>query len=183
VVPALQAIFGGVYLWWWETSPLASGRPQRGEFLLNDGASSTGRCNTIQRIDSSMLVRENHLFGCTRPKPSLGSLPACVTLASDVGFGFRRWVGSNFVLHRPVELAAFIRHLPGSVVNANSIWLAPSEHENPNHVSERCVWAPPPTTFVRPSATCSRLLGLRGDAWTSETELGSSWLLTSWTSG
>jgi hypothetical protein len=27
-------------------------------------ASSTGRCNTIQCIDSTLLAWENHLFGC-----------------------------------------------------------------------------------------------------------------------
>jgi hypothetical protein len=36
-----------------------------GQFPVT-AASSTGRCNTIQCIDSTMLARENHLFGCTR---------------------------------------------------------------------------------------------------------------------
>jgi hypothetical protein len=56
--------------------------------LLN-AASSTGRCNTIRCINSAMLLRENHLFGCTRPKPSHGSVPAGLTLAGDFGFCFQ----------------------------------------------------------------------------------------------
>jgi hypothetical protein len=52
-------------------------------------ASSTGRCNTIQCIDSAMLPRKNHLFGCTGPKPSQRSVPAGLTLPSDIGFCFR----------------------------------------------------------------------------------------------
>jgi len=31
-----------------------------------NAASSTGRSNTIQCIDSTILPRENHLFGCAR---------------------------------------------------------------------------------------------------------------------
>lgn len=43
--------------------------------------SSIGRCNSIQCLDSAMLRRENHLFGCARPKPSQGSVPAGLALA------------------------------------------------------------------------------------------------------
>jgi len=43
---------------------------------LINAASSTGRCNTIQCIDSTMLARENRLLSRTRSRPSEGSLPA-----------------------------------------------------------------------------------------------------------
>src|ERR1700735_3759981 len=68
-------------------------------------ASSTGRCNTIQYVDSTMFARENHLFGCTRPKSCRGSVPAGLTLASDFSFCFQCEVGSSSVLRRPIETA------------------------------------------------------------------------------
>jgi hypothetical protein len=46
---------------------------------LINAAGSTGRCNTIQCSDSAMLLRENHLFGCTRPEPSQATVPAIET--------------------------------------------------------------------------------------------------------
>jgi hypothetical protein len=51
-------------------------------------AGSNGRCNTIQCVDSTMLPKRTHLFGCTRSKPSQGSVPADLTLASDLAFVF-----------------------------------------------------------------------------------------------
>jgi hypothetical protein len=72
-------------------------------------ASSTGRRNTIQRIDSTMLARENQLFGCTRSKPGQGSFPDGLTLASDFGSCFQCQAGSGLVLHRPIEITALIR--------------------------------------------------------------------------
>jgi hypothetical protein len=76
-----------------------------------NAASSTDRCNTIQCIDSTMLPRENYLFGCVRPKPSQGSVPAGSTIASDFGFCFQCKVGSSLVLRRPIEITALIAHL------------------------------------------------------------------------
>jgi|SRR5271156_46069 hypothetical protein len=72
-------------------------------------ASSTGRRNTIQCTDSTMLARENHLFGCTRSKPSQGSVQAGLALASDFSFCFQCQAGSSLVLRAPVEPAASIR--------------------------------------------------------------------------
>src|SRR5580658_7587702 len=69
-------------------------------------ASSTSRCNTIQCIDSTMLALENHLFGCTRSKPSQCSVPASLTLASDFGFYFQCQAVSSLVLRRPIEITA-----------------------------------------------------------------------------
>jgi hypothetical protein len=66
-------------------------------------ASSTVRCNTIQRIDSAMLPRENHLLGGTRPKVSQGSVPAGLTLASGFDFCFQCQGDSSLVLRRPIE--------------------------------------------------------------------------------
>jgi DNA-binding winged helix-turn-helix (wHTH) protein len=74
-------------------------------------ASSTGRCNTIQCIDSTMLAWENGLFGRTWPKPSQGSVPAGLTLASDFGFCFQCQAGSSLVLRRPIEITSLMRHL------------------------------------------------------------------------
>ena len=42
-------------------------------------ASSTGRCNTIQCIDSAKLPRERYLFGWARPPPIQGNIPAELT--------------------------------------------------------------------------------------------------------
>jgi hypothetical protein len=66
-------------------------------------AGSTGRCNTIQCVDSAMLARQNHLFGCTRSKPSQSSVPAGLNPTSDFGFCFQCQAGSSLVLHRPIE--------------------------------------------------------------------------------
>jgi hypothetical protein len=74
-----------------------------------NGASSTGRCNTIQGTDSTMLPRENHLFGCTRSKPSQSSVPAGLALASDFGFCFQCQAGSSLVLRRPIEITGLTR--------------------------------------------------------------------------
>src|SRR5580692_10327290 len=62
----------------------------------------------VDATPSSALIRqcfhrENHLFGCTRSKPSQGSVPTGVALASDFSFCFQCEVGSNLVLHRPIE--------------------------------------------------------------------------------
>jgi hypothetical protein len=77
--------------------------------LLLSPASSTGRCNTIQCVDSAMLQRENHLFGCTRPKTNQDSFPAGLAVASDFGFCFQCQAGSSLVLRRPSEITAFIK--------------------------------------------------------------------------
>src|SRR5271156_6524601 len=74
-------------------------------------ASSTGRRNTMQCIDSTMLARENHLFDCTRLKPSQSSAPAGLTLASDFGICFQCQAGSSLVLRRPIEITALIVHV------------------------------------------------------------------------
>ena len=79
--------------------------------LLVRHASSTGRCNTIQCIDSTMLPRENHLFGPTRPKPSQGSVLDGLTLVSDFSFWFQCQGGSSLVLRRPIETAALTTHV------------------------------------------------------------------------
>src|ERR1700722_6959089 len=54
-----------------------------------------------------MLPRVTHLFGCTRSKPSQGSVPVGLALASDFGFCFLCKVGSSLVLRRPIEITAF----------------------------------------------------------------------------
>jgi hypothetical protein len=66
-------------------------------------SSSTGQCNTIQCVDSTLLSWENHPFRCIRSKPSQGSVPAGLTLASDFSFCFQCKVGSSLVLRRPIE--------------------------------------------------------------------------------
>jgi|HubBroStandDraft_1064217.scaffolds.fasta_scaffold133563_2 hypothetical protein len=53
-----------------------------------------------------MLARENHLFGCTRSKPSQSSVPADLTPTSDFGFCFQCQAGPSLVLHRPIEITA-----------------------------------------------------------------------------
>src|SRR6267378_4306323 len=58
-------------------------------------AGSTGRCNTLQRVDSTMLAKENHLFGCDLLKPSQGSLSTDLTLASDSSLYFHCRLGSS----------------------------------------------------------------------------------------
>jgi hypothetical protein len=57
-----------------------------------------------------MLALENHLFGCTRSKPSQCSVPASLTLASDFGFCFQCQALSSLVLRRPIEITRLIRH-------------------------------------------------------------------------
>jgi hypothetical protein len=57
-----------------------------------------------------MLPQENRLFGCARPEPSQGSVPAGLALASDFSFCFQYKVGSSLVLRRPIEITAFTRH-------------------------------------------------------------------------
>src|SRR5271169_169839 len=73
-------------------------------------AGSTGRCNTIQCVDPTMLARDNHLFRCTRSKPSQDSVPTRLTLASDFSSCFQCQEGSRLVLHRPIETTTLIRH-------------------------------------------------------------------------
>jgi len=75
-----------------------------------NAASSTRRCDTIQCIDLIMLPREIYLFGFTTTKPSQGSVPAGVTLASDFGFCFQFQKGSSLVLRRPIEITAVTGH-------------------------------------------------------------------------
>jgi hypothetical protein len=77
------------------------------QFLVN-AASSDGRRNTIQCIDSTKLARENRLFSCTWSKPIQSSVPAGLTLASDFGFCFQCQAGSSSVLRRPIEITASI---------------------------------------------------------------------------
>ncbi|HEY4948885.1 MAG TPA: hypothetical protein VIH88_01000, partial [Candidatus Acidoferrales bacterium] len=47
----------------------------------------------------------NPLFICTRSKPSQGSVPAGLALASEFGFCFQCKVRSSLVLRRPIETA------------------------------------------------------------------------------
>jgi hypothetical protein len=57
-----------------------------------------------------MLAREDHLLGFTWTKPSQGSVPAGLALASDFGFCFQCQSGSSLVLRRPIETTAVIGH-------------------------------------------------------------------------
>jgi hypothetical protein len=82
--------------------------------LLINAASSTGRCNTSQCVDSTMLARENHLLGSTRSNPSQSSVPAGLTLASDFSFCFQCQAGSSLVLRRPIETTALTGDVPTS---------------------------------------------------------------------
>ena len=59
-----------------------------------------------------MLVRENHLFGCARLKPSQGSVPFALNLTSDLGICFQCQAGSSLVLRRPLEITALIGNWP-----------------------------------------------------------------------
>ncbi len=101
----------------WQMMPSTPDHPRhrtsrQGKFTFPvTAASSTGRCNTIQCIDPTMLARENQLFGCGRLKPSQGSVPASLTLTSDFGFCFQCQEGSSLVLRRPIEITALITHL------------------------------------------------------------------------
>ena len=74
-------------------------------------AGSDGRRNTIQCIDSTMLARANHVLGCTRSKPSQGSVPDGLALASDFSFCFHCEVDWSLVLRRPIEITAVIGHV------------------------------------------------------------------------
>jgi hypothetical protein len=74
-------------------------------------ASSTGRRNTIQCIDSAMLLRKNQPFCITWTKPSQSSVSAGLTLASDSGFCFQCKGGSSLVLRRPIKIARVIGNL------------------------------------------------------------------------
>jgi len=56
-------------------------------------ASSTGRCNTIQCVDSTTLLQENYQFGCIRSKPSQGSVLDDLAVPSDFSLVFNAmWV-------------------------------------------------------------------------------------------
>jgi hypothetical protein len=96
--------------------------------------SSTGRCNTIQSFDSTTLARAKHLLGCTRSKPSQGSAPAGLTLASDFSFCFQCRAGPSLVLHPPIETTALIRTCSAScptsldVLTSHLVWA--SSHED-----------------------------------------------------
>jgi hypothetical protein len=57
-----------------------------------------------------MLARENQLLGCARLKPSQGSVPAGLTLASDSSFCFQCKEGSGLVLRRRIETTVLIMH-------------------------------------------------------------------------
>ena len=70
---------------------------------LINAARSTGRCNTIQCIDSTILQPENHLIGSIGSKPSQGRVPAGLTPASDFSLCFQCKVGSSLGLRRPIE--------------------------------------------------------------------------------
>ena len=59
-----------------------------------------------------MLRWENHLFGCTGPEPSQGSVPGWFGPNKRFGFCFQCKGGSTLVLHRPIETTALTRHLP-----------------------------------------------------------------------
>jgi hypothetical protein len=48
--------------------------------------------HTIQYIDSTMLPREHHPFGCKGSKPNQSSVPPDLTLAGDFRFCFQ-WQG------------------------------------------------------------------------------------------
>jgi hypothetical protein len=86
---------------------------------MTKDASSTGRRNTIRRIDSAIFPRENHVFGCTRTKASQSSVPSGLNLASDFGFRFQCQAGSSLALRRPIEITDVIgqrrfcaKHIP-----------------------------------------------------------------------
>jgi hypothetical protein len=85
-----------------------AGRPAQASAVPDPRCRSTGRRNTIQCIDSTMLPRENHLFGYTRSKCSQGNVSAGLIPASDFSFCFRCEAGSSLVLRRPIETAALI---------------------------------------------------------------------------
>jgi hypothetical protein len=65
-----------------------------------------GRCNTIRCIESTMLARENHLFGRARSKPSQSNVPTGLTLTSDFNFCFQCQAGSSLGLRGPIEITS-----------------------------------------------------------------------------
>jgi hypothetical protein len=79
-----------------------------------NAASSTGRCNTVQRLDSTVFPRESHLFGSTRSKLSQSGVPAGLTLTSNFSFCFQCQAGSSLALHRPIEITAVTGKLPSA---------------------------------------------------------------------
>jgi hypothetical protein len=85
--------------------PIGDCRLDWGQLLISR-ASSTGRCNTIQCIDSAILPRDNYLD----QKPCQDGVPAGLTLASDFGFCFQCKVGSSLVLRGPNENTRVIGH-------------------------------------------------------------------------
>ena len=56
-----------------------------------------------QCVDTTLLPRKNQLFSRARSKPSQGSVPAGLTLASNFSFCFQCQVDSSVVLRRPIE--------------------------------------------------------------------------------
>jgi hypothetical protein len=64
-----------------------------------------------------MLPRKNRPFGCTRPKPSQGSVPSDPTPASDFGSCFQCQAGSSLVLRRSIEITPFC----GRVIVENAL--------------------------------------------------------------
>jgi hypothetical protein len=52
-----------------------------------------GRCNTIRCIESTMLARENHLFGRARSKPSQSNVPADLIESAVLAFVLNRVLG------------------------------------------------------------------------------------------
>jgi len=79
--------------------------------ILINAASSDGRRNTVQCVDSRMLPRRTYLFGRTRSKPSQGSVPTDLTLASDFSLCFHCKLDSNGVLRPPIETTRVAGHL------------------------------------------------------------------------
>src|ERR1700693_171339 len=85
-------------------------RPAFSSHLISR-AGSTGRCNAIQCIDSTVLPRKKHLFGCTRARLGQGSVLVDPALASDCSFCFQCQVGSSLMLHRPIDSIRVIGNL------------------------------------------------------------------------
>ena len=89
---------------------LIDGSDHKSQCLVSR-ASSTDRCNTFQCIDSTLLAREDHVFCCTRSKPTQGCVPAGPTVASDLSFCFQCQECSCLVLRRPIEITRVTGHL------------------------------------------------------------------------
>ena len=97
----MTLILAGVYARQSVVTPLKRDCVYRLNFTcLIRRASSTGRCNTIQWIESTMLGRENHLFSCARLKSSQGGVPTGLTLISDLGICFQ---GQGVLAYRCVD--------------------------------------------------------------------------------